>query len=245
MSFPNDAFLNNLNVKNFRRVLTHLVIQRVYRVVLQVVCTIPTGGNNEPGPVVEVIVLYSKGFLCGEQGGNVSMWERVEEAEIKESFKRVKSFKVDSSKGRICCMAISPNEDMLVCALDNNILITIPFQNEFLFKENEVPKDILVQVRLRECKNVNLARHLNSVVVRSHTLVFVQPFHSEKITGMDACLRKPLAVTCSIDKSVRLWNYVEKRCELCKYFPEEAYSISMHPSGTAVFIVHITISNSY
>lgn len=55
------------------------------------------------------------------------MWERVEEVEIKESFKRVKLFKVDFSKGRICCMVILLNEDMFVCVFDNNILIIILF----------------------------------------------------------------------------------------------------------------------
>ncbi|KAI9220174.1 WD40-repeat-containing domain protein, partial [Blastocladiella britannica] len=56
-------------------------------------------------------------------------------------------------------------------------------------------------------------------------------FHSGPVTSMDVCVRKPLAVTCSADKSVRIWNFVNFTCELCKYFPEEPLSISMHPSG--------------
>jgi len=36
--------------------------------------------------------------------------------------------------------------------------------------------------------------------------VLIMPFHSAQITGLDVCLRKPLFATCSIDKSVRLWN---------------------------------------
>jgi len=36
--------------------------------------------------------------------------------------------------------------------------------------------------------------------------VLLMPFHSAPITGLDVCLRKPLFATCSIDKSVRLWN---------------------------------------
>ena len=36
--------------------------------------------------------------------------------------------------------------------------------------------------------------------------VLLMPFHSAQITGLDVCLRKPIFATCSIDKSVRLWD---------------------------------------
>ena len=53
---------------------------------------------------------------------------------------------------------------------------------------------------------------------------------------MDVCIRKPLVVTCGVDKSARVWNYVEKTCALCKWFNEEAYSIAFHPSGFHLLI---------
>ena len=34
-----------------------------------------------------------------------------------------------------------------------------------------------------------------------------QSFHSQGITGVDTCTRKPLVATCSTDKSVRVWNF--------------------------------------
>jgi cilia- and flagella-associated protein 57 len=49
--------------------------------------------------------------------------------------------------------------------------------------------------------------------------------------GMDICIRKPLILTCGADKTVRLWNYQEKTCELCKSFNEEAFAAAIHPSG--------------
>ena len=39
-------------------------------------------------------------------------------------------------------------------------------------------------------------------------LVF--PFHSRCIHGMDVCIKKHLVGTCSIDKTVRIWNYHTK-----------------------------------
>jgi WD40 repeat protein len=34
----------------------------------------------------------------------------------------------------------------------------------------------------------------------------IYPFHSRNVQGMDVCVKKNLIVTCSIDKSVRIWN---------------------------------------
>lgn len=37
---------------------------------------------------------------------------------------------------------------------------------------------------------------------------------------MDVCLRKPLIATCGADKTVRIWNYISRKCELIKEFSE-------------------------
>lgn len=58
-----------------------------------------------------------------------------------------------------------------------------------------------------------------------------QSFHSGEISSMDVCVSKPLLVTCGIDKSIKVWNYVENNLEVSKVFEEAATSISVHPSG--------------
>jgi cilia- and flagella-associated protein 57 len=56
-------------------------------------------------------------------------------------------------------------------------------------------------------------------------------FHSDKITGLDVCIRKTLVATCSTDKTVRIWNYMEHTLENFKEFEEEATAVAFHPSG--------------
>ncbi|KAI9204617.1 WD40-repeat-containing domain protein [Polychytrium aggregatum] len=63
-----------------------------------------------------------------------------------------------------------------------------------------------------------------------------QPFHHGAVLGLDVCCRKPLLVTCGTDKSVRVWNYVKRTCELVKYFPEESYTVALHPSGLYLLV---------
>ena len=32
-------------------------------------------------------------------------------------------------------------------------------------------------------------------------------FHASEVTGLDICIRKPIVATCSVDRSVRIWNF--------------------------------------
>ncbi|KAF1329363.1 hypothetical protein FI667_g5923, partial [Globisporangium splendens] len=56
------------------------------------------------------------------------------------------------------------------------------------------------------------------------------------ITGMGVCVRKPILVTCGLDKTVRVWNYLDRCCEVAKQFAEEAHSVSCHPSGLYLLV---------
>ncbi len=60
---------------------------------------------------------------------------------------------------------------------------------------------------------------------------FTNGFHFGPISGLDICIRKPIIITCSQDKSVRICNYLTGKVEIVKYFGEEIYSIALHPSG--------------
>lgn len=59
----------------------------------------------------------------------------------------------------------------------------------------------------------------------------MKAFHTSTITGMDMCTRKPLIATSSLDKTVKIWNYITKTLELVGVYPEDALSIAMHPNG--------------
>jgi WD40 repeat protein len=56
-------------------------------------------------------------------------------------------------------------------------------------------------------------------------------FHSQEITGLDICIRKQLIVTCSRDRSVKIWNFVTKELELSTVLQEVAIAVAFHPSG--------------
>ncbi|TPX52451.1 hypothetical protein SeMB42_g01437 [Synchytrium endobioticum] len=60
--------------------------------------------------------------------------------------------------------------------------------------------------------------------------------HSGAIIGMDVCIRKPMFVTIGVDKSARVWNYVEGTVDAVAHFEEEPLCVALHPSGHYMLI---------
>ena len=130
-----------------------------------------------------------------------------ERSDDKDLYKLTKTFSIESNAVKVRHLALSHSQEILVLATENNQLFTFALSNADIMKQEDNNFEPLVT-----------------------------SFHSEQITGLDSCVRKPLVATCSLDKSVRIWNYVEKTLELLKYFNEEAHSLSFHPSGLHLLV---------
>ncbi|KAI8607724.1 WD40-repeat-containing domain protein [Chytriomyces sp. MP71] len=176
------------------------------------------------------LITFNKGFVAAGAGAVLSVFERDETAPAaatpaqvaatatgdhsvgaapvmtKEMFKRARDYGLHEDGTNIINMAMSPSEDLLVCTTENSQIYTV------LLGSADIKGD---EAKLE---------------------VFSQPFHHGQVTGMDTCIRKPLIVTCSSDKSVRVWNYMDSSSELVKYFSEEAYSVAIHPSGLYILV---------
>lgn len=64
----------------------------------------------------------------------------------------------------------------------------------------------------------------------------VMPFHDGAILCCSTCCRRPLVATCGVDKTVRVWNYIDNSLEIVKEFTESVYSVSFHPDGLTMLI---------
>ena len=85
----------------------------------------------------------------------------------------------------------------------------------------------------------------------SEFTILCHPFHNGAVTGVDVCQRKPIVVTCGVDKvrlmesikcqiflfwglslqTIRVWNYLSLEMELSKEFEENVSSVALHPTG--------------
>ena len=62
-------------------------------------------------------------------------------------------------------------------------------------------------------------------------------FHSDSIVSVDVAKWKQLVVTCSKDKSVRIWNYVNLQLEAMNTYEDEPLKVSFHPNGLHIAIL--------
>ncbi|GLD97629.1 hypothetical protein PINS_up006319 [Pythium insidiosum] len=162
------------------------------------------------GNYVSSILGYSKGFVCGGSGGIVRIYDRSDDG--REFYKKAKTFSVEGNSSTIANLAISPTEDSLVCSLDNNQLYVLTLSSTDILKED--------------------AMNFEPLATSFH-----QPGNAgDHITGLDTCIRKPLVVTCGLDKSVRVWNYLDKSTDIMKFFKEDTYAVAFHPSGLHVAV---------
>ncbi|TPX41520.1 hypothetical protein SeMB42_g05538 [Synchytrium endobioticum] len=127
----------------------------------------------------------------------------------------------DNELWGIRTMTMSASQLSLLAELENNQILKLSF----------TPPD--------ECENTLMAAGEASMQSANNTVsaafrALSQPFHHGAITGLDLCCRKPLVATCSSDKSIRLWNYLSGQVDLVRYFPDEPFSVSLHPSGLYV-----------
>ncbi|XP_069837406.1 cilia- and flagella-associated protein 57 isoform X1 [Dendropsophus ebraccatus] len=172
-------------------------------------------GSTSPSPLhINSILAHSKGFLCSGGPGNVCMFEKVEDQDF---YKRGRNIIIPQDKNNsdsslpeqqeVVCMCLSPSEETVIISTDKNQLYSIALSSADINKGDDV-----------------------------HFEFLTEPWHSSAITGLSVCIRKPLIATCSLDHSVRIWNYENNSLELCKDFQEEAYSVSLHPSGLYVLV---------
>lgn len=170
--------------------------------------------TSSPPVHINAILAYSKGFLCSGGPGRVCMYEKVEDREL---YKRGRNIRIlqdeqsnDSSlsdQQEVLCMCLSPSEETVLVSTNKSQLYSITLSSAEVTKGDDAVFEFLTE-----------------------------SWHSSSITGLSICIRKPLIATCSLDRSVRIWNFENNTLELYKDFQEEAFSISLHPSGLQVLV---------
>ncbi|KAI7809591.1 cilia- and flagella-associated protein 57 [Triplophysa rosa] len=175
--------------------------------------TLPTTSATSILPRVTAIVGYSKGFVCSAGPGTVCLFEKTEETDQYKKTKKIKippePFSNEPSSAEqqdISTLCISPSEDTLSASTDRGQLYSLPLSLAELQKGD------------------------------AHFEFMSHSFHSGVILGLSTCIRKPLVATCSLDRSVRIWNFQTNVLEMYMEFQEEAYSIAFHPTGLYILV---------
>ncbi|NWX48456.1 CFA57 protein, partial [Steatornis caripensis] len=167
------------------------------------------GSQQDSLPQISAVAAYSKGFACSSSPGVVLVFEKTKEKEVYKESQEIwlppdlfSSEPKQSGRQEITCICFSPSEETMVVNTNRNQLYMFTMLSTDLMKE------------------------------KAAYFVYLNfPLHSASITGLDICIWKPIVATCSLDRSVRIWNYKMNTLELCKEYREEAYTVSLHPTG--------------
>ena len=174
------------------------------------------------GTPIHTIEAFSKGFIVGDIKGTLLIYQLEENSKktkivegsnnsttsiYAEMFKKPREIRLGEEDNSIIGISISAAEDGVICSTSANNIFGISLATNPELKSED-----------------------------SKLISFHLGYHHGPILCADACIRKPLLVTASTDHSIRIWNFVEKSCELVKYFSEDIFSVSIHPSGLYVLI---------
>ncbi|CAF3187836.1 unnamed protein product, partial [Rotaria sp. Silwood2] len=171
---------------------------------------INASGDHVTKSEIKCIVPFSRGVLVAAGANKVYMYDRLDDN--REYFRRNREILLPidptdkSNNERVVSMCLSPSEETLVALTDHQQIYQLSFSGI------DITKDVATFSYLTE------------------------GYHHAQVTGVDTCVRKQLIATCGVDKSVRLWNYETGTLEVCKEFQEEAYTVSIHPSGLFILV---------
>ena len=162
---------------------------------------------------ITCLITYSGGFICSYGSNCVYVVEQQPQPGEEIVFKGTKRIvfpkrviKKDGLNGySVRCLCVSPSEDLLIALTDDLLLFSY-----------------------------QLKRKEGAQVKKNIFSIFLHPFHSAGVKGLDICHRKPLIVTGSDDKTIRIWNYRSPGIELAKKFREDIHSVAIHPDGLYV-----------
>ena len=165
------------------------------------------------GVVINSITAFSRGLVVGGTKGEVFIYTHEKTDDINIPFQRMP---VKEDIVIKCERSTNENPGIMSMAVTSteDMIYLITNNNQLL------KLSISLDGTDDECTQENV----------------IYDFHSEAVTGLDICLRKQLIVTCSEDKSIRIWNYATKELEVCKYQNEKCLAVAFHPSGFHIVV---------
>ena len=164
------------------------------------------------------ITSISRGLAVAGDGGRLSIFERTYDSTVFQIYRCFQS----NDTSRITALSVSPNEECIVCMLSDNTASLFPLVSiDILDTDKREPS------QLGQAPDSALQR---DTIFKPLSI----GFHGGQVTAISTCVQKNIIVTSSVDKHIRVWNYVKRKIEIDAVFDEEIQAVSCHPSGLRI-----------
>ena len=175
----------------------------------------PCGNEGEDLIPILAITPTSRGFAIGSAHGELRAFERNDEN--KEMYTLEGLYVLPNETRNIVSLATGL-DDTIVCLTESQQMFSCP-----LYISNMLAKD----------RTPALFDHL------------LTPFHSvstgvdSSVIAIDAAIWRPILASVGKDKSVRVWNLQERRCEIIQKFEDVPVGVCLSPSGLYLLVAFI------
>eukprot|EP01083_Nonionella_stella_P142379 440406_1 len=163
------------------------------------------------GPILSIIT-FAKGFVCGCDNGTILAYERGDGKG--EMYTKLNKLWILKCTHGITHLSTPPSEEQLACVVANHEIYGVNLSQIEVLKEED-------DEDTKEDKTFEL---------------LLPSFHAKTISGLDVCIRKSYLVSSGYDRSVRVWNWHEKRMLISRRFAEDPLCVAMHPSGLHIVV---------
>eukprot|EP00484_Ammonia_sp_Unknown_P020709 CAMPEP_0197023492 /NCGR_PEP_ID=MMETSP1384-20130603/4170_1 /TAXON_ID=29189 /ORGANISM="Ammonia sp." /LENGTH=1252 /DNA_ID=CAMNT_0042451707 /DNA_START=35 /DNA_END=3793 /DNA_ORIENTATION=+ len=174
------------------------------------------------------IVSYSRGFVCGGDNGTLLAFERGDDDD-KDAYKKVNQLSMVNEHHSITHLAVAPSEEQLACIVASNQIYTVNLSQIEILKQQDCDEDEDDDDEWLDEKGVAAENDANFQLL-------LTAFHCKGINGLDLCMRKPYVVSCGDDRSVKIWNWHEKKMIMSKVFAEDPLCVAVHPNGLHIVV---------
>ena len=190
---------------------------------------------------IHCIIATSKGFIVAGNDSKICVYEydtqqhnststvpTVSTPQYNNIFKLVRAIEMDHKHQTITSIALNSSEDMLLCSTDNKQIYTVYITSQDINNLDNNNNSAI---------NTTTTTTADSHQLSSNPLNTL--FHSGAITGLSICINKPLITTiCHNDRTLCMWNYVNKSLELLVNLSDKPTCITLHPTGLHCIVAY-------
>ncbi len=189
------------------------------------------------------ICSVDRGFICGGEGGYLSVFERTFDNDYFNHYKRFRPS--NNRKESIVGMCVSKLEESVIVAYEDNQITHFALANVDILKENSLENFNHLPISFHDYNYFQksstggiVSNISNSASILAKQLNVNSNIHQQSAYGAcssDTCYQKSLVASVS-NRTIRIYNYRRRNVELVQTFPEETLSVSLSPTGLRVLI---------